>query len=318
GLALLLVLAPLYSSEFVLFQVGSQTMILGMIALSLMVLAGYGGMVSLAQLMVAGIAGYVVAIFGSNAVGVWGLDWPWWVVLPMAVILASIAAMLVGMLAIRTLGIYTIMITLAIATAFFYFCQQNYALFNGFAGYRGIAPPAWFGVDWRAATPFYYLCLAASSVAFFAVIYLARTPFGLALMATRDNPRRMSAVGYNVTHIRIIAYGLAGVIAGAAGILYVWFNGRISPGTISVAETISILVIAVIGGMRHPLGPFLGSFLYIILKTFAIDLVGADRFNSLIGLVFLAIVLLSPDGLLGFATFFRRNINRLIPTQQSD
>ena len=124
ALALLLVLAPLYSSEFVLFQVGSQTMILGMIALSLMVLAGYGGMVSLAQLMVAGIAGYVVAIFGSNAVGVWGLDWPWWVVLPMAVILASIAAMLVGMLAIRTLGIYTIMITLAIATAFFIFASK--------------------------------------------------------------------------------------------------------------------------------------------------------------------------------------------------
>ncbi|MDI9350090.1 MAG: ABC transporter permease [Candidatus Symbiobacter sp.] len=305
GLALVLLLAPLYCSEFVLFQVGSQTLILGMIGLSLMVLAGYGGMVSLAQLMLAGIAGYVVAIFGPNAVGVWGLNWPWWVVIPLAIILSGLAAMLVGMLAVRTLGIYTIMITLAIATAFFYFCQQNYTLFNGFAGYRGVAPPAWFDMDWRAATPFYYLCLAVACLAFFAVVYLARTPFGLALMAVRDNPRRMSAVGFNVTHIRILAYGLSGIIAGAAGVLYVWFNGRISPGTISVAETISILVITVIGGMRHPLGPFLGSLLYIILKTFAIDVVGADRFNSLIGVVFLAIVLVSPDGLLGLSRFFR-------------
>ena len=89
------------------------------------------------------------------------------------------------------------------------------------------------------------------------------------------------------------------VIAGAAGVLYVWFNGRISPGTIGVSETIGILVIAVVGGLRHPLGPFIGAALYVVIKTFAIDLVGANRFNTLIGLVFLIIVFASPDGILG-------------------
>ena len=118
-------------------------------------------------------------------------------------------------------------------------------------------------------------------------------------MATRDNQRRMRAVGYDVTFHRIAAYFLAGIIAGTAGVLYVWFNGRISPGTIGVSEVIGILVIAVIGGLRHPIGPFIGAGLYVVLKTFAIDLVGAERFNTLIGLAFLLIVFVSPDGILG-------------------
>ena len=118
-------------------------------------------------------------------------------------------------------------------------------------------------------------------------------------MASRDNARRVRAVGHDVTRCAVAAYFFAGLIAGAAGVLYVWFNGRISPGTVSVGEAIGILVIAVIGGLRHPIGPFLGAALYVLLKTFAIDIVGADRFNTLIGAIFLIIVFVSPDGILG-------------------
>jgi branched-chain amino acid transport system permease protein len=172
-------------------------------------------------------------------------------------------------------------------------------LFNGHSGFRGIAPPDVFGVSWRSSIPFYYLCLVVAALTYSAVVYAARSTLGLALMASRDNPRRARAVGYNVTWLRIVAFFFAGLIAGAAGVLYVWFNGRISPGTVSVSESIGILVIAMIGGMRHPIGPFLGAALYVLLKTFAIDVVGADRFNTLIGAIFLIIVFVSPDGLLG-------------------
>jgi branched-chain amino acid transport system permease protein len=299
ALALALVLFPLVASPFLVFQIGSQALILGMIGLSLMVLAGYGGMVSLAQLSIAGIAGYAVAILGPNSVGVLGLGWPWWVYAPVAILIAGIVAALIGMIAVRTAGIYTIMITLAVSTALFYFAQQNYSVFNGHAGFRGVAPPLVFGVDWRAPLPFYYLTLAIAALAYCAVVYAARSTFGRALMATRDNQRRMRAIGYDVAFHRVAAYFLSGIIAGAAGVLYVWFNGRISPGTISVSETIGILVIAVIGGLRHPIGPFVGAALYVVIKTFAIDVVGADRFNTLVGLVFLIIVFASPDGILG-------------------
>jgi branched-chain amino acid transport system permease protein len=156
-----------------------------------------------------------------------------------------------------------------------------------------------FGIYWRDAIPFYYLSLALAALAYGAVLYCARSTFGLGLMAIRDNQRRMRALGFNVTAHKIAAYFLAGTIAGTAGVLLVWFNGRISPGTISVAETIGILVIAVIGGLRHPIGPFVGAVVYVLLKTFAIDIVNAERFNTLIGFIFLIIVFVSPDGILG-------------------
>jgi branched-chain amino acid transport system permease protein len=270
-----------------------------MIGLSLMLLAGYGGMVSLAQLAIAGIAGYCVAIFGVNSVGVMGFGWPWWVAAPFAILVAAVAAALIGLISVRTAGIYTIMITLAIATAFFYFVTQNYSLFNGFAGFRGVQPPTVFGLYWRDPLPFYYLTLLVAALAYAAVVYAARSPFGLSLQAIRDNQRRMSALGFNVLAHKVAAYFFSGIIAGAAGVLLVWFNGRISPGTVSVAETIAILIIAVIGGLKHPLGPFLGAAVYVLLKTFAIDLIGAERFNTAIGLVFLVIVFVSPDGILG-------------------
>ena len=90
--------------------------------------------------------------------------------------------------------------------------------------------------------------------------------------------------------------------------LLVWFNGRISPGTIGVDRLIDILVIAVVGGTRHPAGAFLGAIFFVLLDTFAIDVIGAERFNTLIGVLFLAIVLFSPDGLLGLWEKARRSL----------
>jgi branched-chain amino acid transport system permease protein len=131
------------------------------------------------------------------------------------------------------------------------------------------------------------------------VLYCSRSTFGLALQAIRDNGRRMRAVGFNVTAHKVVAYFYSGVIAGLAGVLLVWFNGRVSPGTVDVGQAVEVLVIAVIGGLRHPIGPFVGAAFVILIQTFAIDIVGAERYNTLIGLVFLAIVFASPDGLLG-------------------
>ncbi len=147
--------------------------------------------------------------------------------------------------------------------------------------------------------PFYYLSLAVAAGFYLAVLYGSRSTFGLALQAVRDNPRRMSALGYSVTAIRVHAYFLAGLIAGTAGVMLVWFNGRISPGSVGVDVAIDILVIAVVGGLRHPVGPFLGAIVFVLLENFAIDLIDRERFNTVIGVVFLAIILFSPDGILG-------------------
>jgi branched-chain amino acid transport system permease protein len=301
---LLLLMMPAFSNDFILFQVMGWTFILGTIALSLMFLAGYGGMVSLIQMSVAALAGYMVAIFGPSGIEKLSLFLPWYVCIPVAIAIATAFGTLVGALAVRTEGIYTIMITLAIASAFFYFTRQNYTIFNGYSGFNLVIPPRLFGVDWRQPTPFYYLSGGVALICYLAVVYVSRSPFGLALQGIRDNPRRMAALGFNVTAHRIAAYALAAVIASLGGILLVWQNSQISPGTAGIPAVIDILVIAVVGGIGRPIGPFIGALIYVLLRTFSPDVLTAldlssERFKTLIGLGFLAIVFFSPDGVLG-------------------
>lgn len=297
--ALFVLVFPFVASPFVTFQIGAQALVLGLIALSLTFLGGYGGMISLAQMTVAGIAGYTVAILGVSGTPEISLGWPWWLVVPFAVLIATVCAAFIGWLSVRTEGIYTIMITLAIGVAFYYLALQNYSVFNGFQGFQRVYPPTVLGIDWRSPMAFYFLTLFWAMAGYFLVKYVVRAPFGIAMQGIRDNPRRMNALGYHVVAHRVAAYTLAGLIAAVGGVLFVWYNGLIVPGSAGVAWLINILVIAVLGGMKHPIGPFLGAIVFVLLQTFAIDLIDRERFNLVIGGVFLAIVLFSPDGLLG-------------------
>lgn len=315
---IILIVMPVFASPFVLFQIFAWSFALGLISLGLTVLAGYGGMVSLAQMTMAGFAGYMVAIFGDSAVVSISQGWPWYVSIPLAIALTVVFSTAIGWLAVRTAGIYTIMITLAVAAAFFYFTRQNYEIFNGFTGFNQVVPPQLFGIDWRSPVPFYYLSASCAVLFYLIVLYILRAPFGLALQGVRDNPRRMGALGYAVTAHRVAAYALAAVPAAVGGILVVWGAGQISPGTASIGPAIDILIIAVIGGLRHPIGPFIGALVYVVLKTFATDMLSsvgldASRFNLLIGVGFLAIVALSPDGILGLWARWRgsRSFDRL-------
>jgi branched-chain amino acid transport system permease protein len=297
-----LVAFPWFATPFFTFQIGAQSLALGLIALSLTFLGGYGGMVSLAQMTVAGIAGYMVAIFGASASADTSisLGWPWWLAVPVAIAIATLCAIFIGWLSVRTEGIYTIMITLAVGVAFYYLCLQNYSVFNGFQGFQRVQAPSVLGLNWRDPLPFYYLVLFWSLAGYFFVKYLLRAPFGIALQGIRDNPRRMNSLGFNVTAHRVAAYAVAGAMAAVGGVLLVWYNGLIGPGSVGTSWIINILIIAVLGGMRHPIGAFLGAIVFVLLQTFAIDVFDRERFNLVIGAVFLVIVLFSPDGLLGW------------------
>ncbi len=296
---LLILALPFVLPDFFIFQIAAQSLVLGIIATSLAFLVGGGGLVSLSQMSVAGMAAYLVAILGTSSVEAISLGLPWWAAVPLAIMLATLLAALIGTVAIRTEGIYTIMITLAIGVAMFYLALQNYALFNGFQGFSQIAPPSLFGIVWNAPKPFYYLAAGVAGLSYLFHRYILTTPFGLVLQGTRDNPRRMRALGFNVNAHRVAAYAVAGFIAAVGGVLWVWYNGRVSPGTIGTGALFNILIIAVLGGIRSPAGPFLGALVFVLLQNFAIDLVDRERFNLVIGGVFLAAVLFSPDGLLG-------------------
>jgi branched-subunit amino acid ABC-type transport system permease component len=302
-----LLLYPLVASPFFIFQIGGQALALGLIALSLTFLGGFGGMLSLAQASVGGVAGYAVAIFGVAGAaqgGAASLGWPWPIATAIAIALSVTFSTIVGWLSVRTEGIYTIMISLAIGVSLFYLVQQNYSIFGGHEGFNQIYAPHIAGVDFQSPVPYYYLALFLALACYAAIVYLLRAPFGIALQGIRDNPRRMSALGYNVTAYRVAAYAVAGVPAACGGILLLWYNNHISPGSVGVDMMVNVLIVVVLGGMKHPIGAFVGATVFVLLQNFAIDII-RERFNLVIGLVFLSIVLFSPDGLLGLWRNFR-------------
>lgn len=311
-----LLLYPLVVPTFWTLQIGAQSLVIGIIALSLSLLAGYGGMVSLAQMTVAGLAGYAVALFGPSSPSL-GIVMPWPLTATIALSLGALASLLIGALSVRTSGIYTVMITLAIAMGVFYLTQQNYSIFNGFTGFSQVEAPTFGKLSLRDPVPFYYLCLVVAAVALTGVQLLAQTTFGLALKGIRDNPRRMRALGYAVYIHRTLAFGLAGVVAALGGVLAVWYNGRISPGSIGLAPIINILVIGVIGGLANPVGAFIGAVVFTLLNNFAIDLITPERFNTVIGFAFVLIVLSSPDGITGFFRRLSLRSSKVLPKQSS-
>jgi branched-chain amino acid transport system permease protein len=189
-----------------------------------------------------------------------------------------------------------------------------------------VTPPAVIGNPVTNPLPLYYAALAASILVYAGIRYLARTPFGLVLQGIRDDPARMQALGFNVTLHRALAFGVGAFIASIAGILSVWYTTQISPGGINVAQTINILVIAVIGGLYRLEGAWIGAVVFSTIDNYSRlwmpnvgDWLGPDRFETVIGVIFLVIVLASPGGLVGIweSIWARRSGARRGPTESS-
>lgn len=299
----LLVVLPLFGSDFFIAFVMTRTMMLGLAASTIVFLSAYGGMVSLAQFLMFGVAGFMI----GNAVGEAGskglkLGWNPWVAVVFALAVTLVLSLLLGALSSRTTGIYFLMLTLTYAVIGFYFFGQV-TTFSGFGGITGIDPP---GLFLEHPTRLYYLGVVLSVIAYLVFRGVARTPFGLALQGIRDDPIRMSSLGFNVPVHRMLAFSLAGFFAGLAGVLNIWWNGQIDPTSISIGPTLDVLIIAVIGGIAYLEGAWLGAFVFVAANNYMRNLPFADsigltpaRFNTVVGLLVLLIMVLSPDGLVG-------------------
>jgi branched-chain amino acid transport system permease protein len=307
GLAVVVVVAavmPFVVSDFFLNVILTKALWLGVAAASLVFLAAYGGMVSLGQVGIYGVAGMtyanlVLADGGSAAA------WNPWLALIAALVVATIVALGFGWIAARSEGIYFLMITLAFSVLVFYFFSQVTQL-SGFGGVNRVDLPTILGTPEQDPVPRYFVTLVVAVLVFVALRGIARTAFGLGLQGIRDEPARMRALGFDVTLHRLLAFGLAGFVAGVAGVLSVWYNSRITPGSINLEQTINILIIAVIGGLYRLEGAWIGALAYALIDNYSREWVpdignvlGSARFNTIIGLVFLIIVLLSPGGLVG-------------------
>jgi branched-chain amino acid transport system permease protein len=297
-------LAPLIVDDFFLNVILTKALWLGVAAASLIFLAAYGGMVSLAQVGLYGVAGMtyanlVLADGGSAAA------WNPWLALIGALVVVTLVGLGFGWIAARSEGIYFLMITLAFSVLVFYFFSQVTTL-SGFGGVNNVELPGLLGSPEQDPLPRYFVTLVVAVGVFLLLSALSRTAFGLGLQGVRDEPARMRALGFDVTLHRTLAFALAAFIAGVAGVLSVWYNRRITPGSINLAQTIDILIIAVIGGLYRLEGAWVGALAYALIDNYSREWVpevgsvlGPARFNTLIGVVFLVIVLLSPGGIVG-------------------
>ncbi|MDQ6773184.1 MAG: branched-chain amino acid ABC transporter permease [Candidatus Dormibacteraeota bacterium] len=305
GLVVLLALvAPFLVPTFWLSQILTKALWLGIAAASVIYLNRDGGMVSLGQVGIYAVAGFTMA----NLVTAFGgrhLGWDPWLATVTAIVAATLFGLLIGAIASRSYGIYFLMITLAVSVIVFYFFAQVTTL-SGYGGIRNVTTPALIGNPVTDPTGLYYVALVASVAVFVGLRYLSRTPFGLALQGIRDDPGRMRALGFNIPLHRTLAFGVAALIAAIAGVLSVWYTTQISPGGVNISQTINILVIAVIGGLYRLPGAWVGALLFTILDNYSRvwlptigDWIGPDRFETVLGLIFLVIVLVSPGGLVG-------------------
>jgi branched-chain amino acid transport system permease protein len=298
-------LVPAFFSTYFTGAIAVKVLWLGLAAASLTFLSGQGGMVSLAQTALFGVAGYVTArLMFFEAMSPW-------LAAAAGVGAATVTGMVVGGIASGSRGIYFLMITLAFAVVAYLFFSQV-STFGGHTGINGVFAPAPLDNPTLKPTAVYYACLACCVGAYLLLRYLARTPFGLALAAVRDEPQRANALGFDVRLHRTVAFALAAAVAGVAGVLATWHTTSISPGTIDVTRTIELLVVAVIGGLYRLEGAWLGALVYVLLDTYTRGLSG--RFETWIGIAFVLIVLVSPGGLAGLVArvdeAFRRPARR--------
>ena len=290
--ALLLLAFPVVAEKFYL-QLVTKIMILSIFALSLDLLVGYTGMVSLGHAAYFGVASYTYALAsqGSDPANVW-------LTLPLALAASAAAALVVGALVVRTSGVYFIMVTLAFAQMAYYFFHDTRIAGGSDGIYVNARPDAIVpGLDLGNDLHFYYFVLAALAIVFALLAIILRSPFGRALQGIKANEHRMRSLGFATLHYKLAAFVLAGTIAGLAGYLAAAKEGYVNPEMMAWHQSGTVLMMLILGGMGTLFGAVLGAFSYVLLQEWLSAL--TKHWQLLMGGFIVAAVLLLPQGLVG-------------------
>lgn len=294
-LALGLASVPLWAPRFWIY-IGTQALIFAIFAMSLDLLLGYAGLASFGHAAFFGVGAYACALLALRHVD--GLV-P--LLLAGGVAAAAVAAP-IGALALRATGVYFLMLTLAFAQMLWGLAVNWTALTRGTDGLIGIPRPVLPGLDALGFSlyergPFFILTLCFTVLVFVLLEALTRSPFGRTLEGIRENERRMRALGFPTFRYRLAVFVIAGAIAGMAGSLAAMANGYATPDLLYWTGSGLVLVAVVVGGSRSLIGPVLGAFLVLVaqlgLSTYL------DRWELLLGSLFIAFVLFLPRGLVG-------------------
>ena len=267
----------------------SQIFIAAIFAASLNLLVGYAGLPSLGHAAFLGMAAYFSALLTLRL----GFDHT--LAAPLALAGTALMAGLFGLIALRATGLGFLMLTLALSQVLWGTAYRWVALTEGDNGLRGLTRPQFFGINLDDSTAFYFFALLVMAFSLWMIARLVASPFGAALQGTRDQARRMSALGHNVLLIRWITFIYAGFWGGVSGLLFIYYHKYVHPASLSLTSSAEAMLSVIAGGSGTLAGPVIGAAIIVLLKNYVSAYV--ERWNMLLGFVFVAIVVFMPDGL---------------------
>jgi branched-chain amino acid transport system permease protein len=289
-----LALLPQFADRYYV-QLFTRIMVMAIFAMSLGLLVSGAGLVSFGHAAFFGLGAYTLALIGAKeAASVW-------VALPLALACTAVAALAVGALAVRTAGIYFIMLTLAFAQMFFFLFNDWKALGGADGLYVAARPTVELAgerlLNLNNRPTLFYVVLGTLVLVYLLIGVLMRAPFGKVVDGIRVNEHRMRALGYNTYRYKLVVFVIAGAIAGLAGFLYATQNTYVNPALMGWRESGLVLMMVILGGMRSRLGPVVGAFALVLIEDVFQGL--TERWLLLVGLFVIAVVLLLPNGLAG-------------------
>jgi len=283
-----LVALPWVAGEFYV-NLTSQILIAAIFAASINLLLGYGGLPTLGHAAYVGVAAYVSALLYLK------LGLAHWLSAPIALLGTTLMAGAFGWIALRATGLGFLMLTLALSQVLWGTAYRWVSMTDGDNGLRGLTRPAPFGISLDGASAFYYFALAVTAVSIWLMAKFVASPFGAALQGTRDQPRRMSALGHNVGLIRWLTFVYSGFWGAVSGLLFVYYHKYIHPISLSLTNSAEGLLAVIAGGPGTLAGPIVGATIVMLLKNYVSTYI--ERWNMLLGFVFVLIIVFMPAGL---------------------
>lgn len=298
-----LVLLPVYvhvSDDQFALTLFTRIIILALAAVSLNLILGYGGMMSVGHAAYLGIGGYAVGMLAFEHVYSGFVQWP------VALAASALFALVIGALSLRTRGVYFIMITLA-------FAQMAYYVIAGIARYGGDdgltiykRSQFFWPIDLNDKTQFYYICLALLYVTLYAVWRLVNSRFGMAIQGARSNETRMRAIGFPTYRYRLTCFVVAGTLCGLAGALLANNADFVSPSMMYWTRSGDLIIMVVLGGMGSPIGAVFGAVALLVLEELLSGI--TEYWQIILGPLLLLVVLFARGGIDGLLLSFGRRV----------
>ncbi|MEH2474452.1 branched-chain amino acid transport system permease protein [Nitrobacteraceae bacterium AZCC 2161] len=279
---------PAWVSGEYYVNVASQVLIYSIFAIGMNFLVGYAGLISLGHGVLFGVSAYAAAIMLTAG-------YSDGVAIAVAFAATLAGSLLFGVLALRGTGLAFVMITVALGQIGWGVAYRWLSVTNGENGIIVQSRPTLAGISFASPQNFYYLVL----VLLLGTVALAGafsvSPLGSSLKASRDQPRRMHALGYNVWIIRLIAVVLSGLLSGLSGLLFLYYNQFVSPHAMSLASSAEVVLMVIAGGSATLFGPIVGAAVVVLMKTVASAYI--ERWNFVLGAIFVAVVIFLPEGI---------------------